>query len=261
MKRHVSSLSIGMVFLLFSACSLVEIETGSSGGGKISRLEDPAMKKDITGNLEIAFAWGQRFGPPRQYLRSIINLKEAMNRWTRINTKLVDHLRLDSPKLLKMPFVCVTTDRAFELTEQEKENVRKYLEGGGFMLLDNALASQDKSQVEASLRKMMRDVLGSKARFEPIPRNHDLYHCYFHFDDGPPQGSEVGASSINRKLQTRPVHYLEGIWLGDRLVAVLSNKGYVVKWNDMTDNEPQLKMGVNMIVFALTQPGGVMTLK
>ena len=54
-----------------------------------------------------------------------------------------------------------------------------------------------------------------------------------------------------------PVYYLEGIWLGDRLVAVYSDKGYAIKWKQMTNNTPQLKMGVNMVVFALTQEGSI----
>ena len=50
---------------------------------------------------------------------------------------------------------------------------------------------------------------------------------------------------------------LEGIWIDNRLVAVYSDKGYAIKWAKMTDNEPQLKIGVNMVVFALTQTGGI----
>ena len=54
-----------------------------------------------------------------------------------------------------------------------------------------------------------------------------------------------------------PVYFLEGIWLDNRLVAVYSGKGYALKWKDFTNNEPQLKMGVNMVVFALIQEGGI----
>ena len=259
MKRVIVFLLISVfTFLFFSACSIIEIEPDSAKVSKSSAFDDPAMKKDIRGNLDIAFAWGQRLSPPRQYLRALINLKDAMHRWTEINTRLVEHLRLDSDKLMNMPFVYVTTERAFELTAQERSNVKKYLLSGGFMVLDNAIPQQERSQSEAALRKMMRDVLGSGARFEPIPRNHGIYHSYFDFDDGPPQGAEVG---LLGSRMSKPVRYLEGIWLSNRLVAVFSNKGYVVKWNDMTNNEPQLKMGVNMVVFALTQPGGIAGLK
>jgi hypothetical protein len=32
-----------------------------------------------------------------------------------------------------------------------------------------------------------------------------------------------------------------------------ADKGYIVKWNDQADNEPQLRFGVNLIVYALTR--------
>ena len=51
--------------------------------------------------------------------------------------------------------------------------------------------------------------------------------------------------------------YLEGIWIGGRLAVVFSNKGYTVNWNEISGNDAQLKMGVNLMVFALTQPGGI----
>ena len=53
------------------------------------------------------------------------------------------------------------------------------------------------------------------------------------------------------------VAFLEGVWLDGRLVAVYSNKGYALKWKDLANNRPQLKMGVNMVVFALEQSGGI----
>ena len=54
-----------------------------------------------------------------------------------------------------------------------------------------------------------------------------------------------------------PVYFLEGVWLDNRIVAVYSGKGYALKCKDFTNNEPQLKMGVNMVVFALMQEGGI----
>ena len=55
----------------------------------------------------------------------------------------------------------------------------------------------------------------------------------------------------------RSVYYLEGIFLGDRLVAIYSNKGYGAFWERETENEPHLKLGINLVVFALTQRGSI----
>ena len=272
-KVPILSTVFSLVVLIFTSCSLIQVKWDTTQEKKVSNF-DPAIKKNIRGSLNIAYAWGEQLTPPNEYLRSLINLKDAMHKWTEISTELQDHLRLSSPKLLEMSFLFVTTNRSFELSETEKDNVRNYLLNGGFMVLDNPEPFTDRSQSEAALRKMMRDVLGSQGRFEPIPKNHEIYHSYFDFDDGPPQGAEnrlyqSGIRGVDQttgnvtysEVMPKPVNYLEGIWIDNRLVAVFSNKGYVVRWNDMTGNDPQLKMGVNMVVFALTQPGGIGTIE
>ena len=232
---------------------------------------DPANKKNIKGYIHIAFAWSEQLTPPQHLLRGLINLKTTLNRWTDINAVIDNHLYLSSPRLLKMPFVFITTDRAFELTDTEKINVKKYLENGGFLVLDNPAPLYEASQGGTSLKQMLREVLGSKARFVPIPNDHPLYHCFFDFDDGPPIGSEIGFIKVgqgtplknselalhNGMIRQKDIILLEGVWIGDRLVAVYSDKGYVVRWKDNLNNEPQLRMGVNLLVYALTQKGGI----
>jgi hypothetical protein len=219
---------------------------------------DPANKQNIKGNITLALAWGERFSPPQQYLRGFIQLKEAMTRWTKLNTEIDRHLTLSSPHILEMPFVYVTTDQSFDLSSTEKANVKKYLENGGFMVLENPIPRTERSPAEASLKQMIRDALGSRVQFSPIPKDHPIYSCFWDFTDGPPLGAEIGSfGEGNIKSMPKPVLYLEGVWIGNRLAVVYSNKGYIVKWTDMANNIPQLKMGVNLIVFALIQPGGM----
>jgi len=114
---------------------------------------------------------------------------------------------------------------------------------------------------------MFRDALGADAKFLPIENDHPLYHSFFDFDSGPPQGDEIGilqviediagASYNKSKKMAKPVLFLEGIWLDERLVAIYCDKGYAHKWKNLSNNEPQLKMGVNMVVFALIQEGSI----
>jgi hypothetical protein len=229
---------------------------------------DPSNKQNIRGNISIAFAWGDHFSPPQPYLRGLINLKDAMLKWTQVDTAMENHLMLGSPRLLDMAFVYVTSDNSFDLSDTEKANIKKYLKNGGFMMIENPDPSTEAGPVGASLKQMIRDALGQDVVFGPIPNTNGIYHSFFDFMEGPPQGSEM-ALSVSGDSQTskltpsvkNPVVYLEGVWIDDRLAVVYSNKGYIVKWTQMTDNDPQLKMGVNLIVFALTQEGGIATKK
>ncbi len=64
-----------------------------------------------------------------------------------------------------------------------------------------------------------------------------------------------GETARNTSM-SKPVFYLEGIWIDGRLAVIYSDKGYSCKWQEYQNNDPQLKMGVNMVIYALTQEGG-----
>jgi len=218
---------------------------------------DPKNKQNISGNLQIALAWGELLRPPIDLQRGVIHLKDAMNRYTKVNTILDKHLVLGSNQLLKMPFVFVTSRARFDLTETEKENVKRFFDMGGFMVLVNAEPLGESSRGGASLKQLLRDTIPN-ARFQPISNNHELYHCFFDFTDGPPNGAEIGLfGREGQKIMSKQRLYLEGVWYKGRLVAVYSDKGYIIKWNETSNNEPQLKIGVNMIIYALTHEGGM----
>jgi hypothetical protein len=245
---------------------MISLEDLDTGQFKAMVIQDPNNKQSIKGFVYIATAWGAQLRPPDALKRSVINLVEAVNRYTNINAKVDSHLFLDSRKIYETPFVYITTDQAFELTDIERKSFGDYLRNGGFALLDNGTPQYEFGAAEASLRQMLRDSLGADAKFQPIPADHPLYHCFFDFD-GPPQGSEISMVDTDTarlqgyearsKTMAGQVLYLEGVWLDERLVAVYSDKGYAIKWALLTNNEPQLKIGVNFVVFALTQAGGI----
>ena len=235
---------------------MISIDDLDTGRYKAMVIQDPKDKKNIKGFVYIGNLWGTDFVPILR--RSLPNLIDAVNKYTKINAKMDDHVYLDSRTLLETPMVFLAADKIFELTEIETRNLGEYLRNGGFLVLDNAKPTLNFGPGEASMRKMLKKTLGSDAKFIPIPNDHPLYHCFFDFDK-PPKGSELDESIDIGKLMAgfEPVFYLEGIWVKNRLVAIYSDKGYTVSWERDYDNIPQLKMGVNMIVFALTQTGGM----
>ncbi|MFC1541088.1 DUF4159 domain-containing protein [Candidatus Latescibacterota bacterium] len=243
--------------------SLDDLDTGQY---KAMIIQDPQNKKSVTGFIYIATLWGAQLEPANK--RAVIHLSDAVNAFTNIKSKVDKHLFVDSRKLFDTPFVFLCADKRFELTEPEARNLGEYLRSGGFAVLDNGNPTQETGAAEASLRKMLKDALGADAKFLPIPNSHPIYHCFEDFEDGPPQGSEIGRSNITAlqdmgemvayKISVaKRVLFLEGIWIADKLVAVYSDKGYAIKWSATTNNDPQLRMGVNMVVYALTQEGSI----
>jgi len=241
--------------------SLDDLDTGQF---KAMIIQDPNDKQSVKGFIYIATLWGAQLEPA--FKRAVIHLSDAVNRYTNIKSKIDKHLFVDSRRLFDTPFVFLCVDEIFELTEIEARNFGDYLRRGGFAVLDNGTPTSEYGGAEASLKQMLRYSLGNDAKFLPIPNNHPVYHCFHDFNDGPPHGSEIDYSMVvnpnlttykNRGTMAKQVLYLEGIWLEDRLVAIYSDKGYAKKWAETTNNEPQLKMGVNMVVFALTQEGSI----
>ncbi len=88
-------------------------------------------------------------------------------------------------------------------------------------------------------------------RFKNLSNRSPIYHSFFDFPDGPPLSPfpSAGTSRVSR--------YLEGVFLDDRLVVVFCDRAYGRAWGFEYGYEPYLKMGINLVVFALTQPGSI----
>ena len=228
------------------------------------RTQDETATGEINESVVyLANAWGAQLRPPDALSRALINLSGAVNEYTDIDSKVDRHLFLDDRRIFDEPFIFITADSTFELTTIETVNLGNYLRNGGFAFIENGRPDLEYGPAEQSLRQMLKLALYDDAKFIPIPEDHPLYHCYFDFDDGPPLGSASKIAlpdSLRARGQREWSHmapYLEGIWIEKRLVAIYSDFGYGAAWMQDAGNEQQLKIGVNMVVFALAQAGGI----
>jgi len=223
--------------------------------------DDAGTAPSSADNVRIAIAWGEQLRPPSRYPQVIINLKEAMMKWTKTPVTITSQFRIGSPDLMKQSIVFVSTDKQFQLTDTEKKNLRGYIAKGGLLVVDNATAEMSNSQAGASLLQMVKDIAGSK-RLESVPNTHPIYETPFKLG-GPPLGSDIALTKVGEKIGadgavqdskvlTSEAGALQGVFINGRLAILFSNKGYTAKWNDFT-NDVQLKFGVNLITYALSQ--------
>ncbi len=243
---------------------LSALDTGKYRGMVI---QDPNDRQNIRGFVYLALAWGNDLQPDAP--RSVSKLAEGINSYTGVQAKVADHMFLDSPELFKTPFVYITDRDGFELTTKELESLGKYMRSGGFVFADNDRPDLNFGPAEASLRSMFGQALGRDGKLKRIQNNHAIYHSFFDLD-GPPVGGEYlsvrgnpdifylnSNESTDVYYQPDEVGFLEGVFIDGRLVAVYSDMGYGSIWQDEFENEPQLRMGVNLVVFALTQEGSI----
>ena len=212
---------------------------------------------DIKGFVHIpSTVWGLELRPPAMVARGAAGLEEAMKTYTNILVSLDDHLQLDSPDLMKYPFIYIAADDIFDLTERERENLGNYLRNGGFALVEAYGYIPDfpsyVPKAAPALKAMLRDALGSQGRLAPIPNDDMLYHSFFDFDDGPPFVTKLLLDEA-----AQPARILEGVWLDGRLVAVYSEKKYGELLSEVSAPEAYKRIGVNMVVHALMQEGGL----
>lgn len=215
---------------------------------------NPNRKMGVRGAVPLPFLYTSS-QPSKNLSPGVTGLAEGLRELTDITVSAQRPIYLQQNTVFEYPFLYIACAEQWEYLPEEAKKMGKYLRSGGFVLLEDLTPWEEHSPGEASLRQFIRDALGPGVRFEPIPNDHPLYHCYFDFDDGPPLGVEmktldsVGASMSRKKG-------LEGVWVNGRLAAVFSGKGYGTLWMRRGDNQSQLRMGVNFVVFALLQEGG-----
>ena len=276
---------------------MMDINALDTGRYRALVVQDPEDRRKVKGYVHLTSVYAESmeetpwmdetglFPQGRRQIdaRALVVLAEELNHYTQIKAGVRDEMALDDQALLEVPFVLITALDAFELTRTEAENLGRYLVSGGFAYVELITHSLFlRSEDLPSLRKMVEGALvtqgllrGRDWEFQILPRDHLLYHCFFDFDDGPPGYWDIRLSSsmiIPSRYVPSP-EYLEGVFLKGRMVLVYSRKSYRDFWarrqddvrESMNGGEPtlwkqgkrQLQLGVNVIVYALTQEGSL----
>ena len=170
---------------------------------------------------------------------------------TSIETRLRPRAaRLDDPTLFETPLLQLAGDRAFDpLSEAEVVGLRRFLELGGVLLVDDATGGASDG-FDESIRRLLRRAL-PRDPLRPVPSDHTLYRSFYLVDV--PVGRVRG--------QPR----LEGITRGDRLAVVYSRHDLGGAWarDDLgtwthpvvpggeAQREQAIRLGVNLVMYAL----------
>ncbi|OGD75558.1 MAG: hypothetical protein A2Y64_05410 [Candidatus Coatesbacteria bacterium RBG_13_66_14] len=148
-----------------------------------------------------------------------------------------------SPELSDYPYLYLTGHGNVSFTPLELERLRSYLDGGGFLHVDDNYGLDPYIRREISL-------LYPDEELVQLPFDHPIYHCFFDFPQGPPKVHEHDGEP--------PQGY--GIFRNGRLVLFYTHECDLGDgWEDPeVHKDPQeireaaLEMGVNIIIYALT---------
>lgn len=134
-------------------------------------------------------------------------------------------VKLAGEELFKIPFVIMTGEGDFILTTAERENLKKYLENGGFLL---ASASCSNEAWRGAFEREVKRLFGNDS-LKDIPIEHDIFKTIFPVKDL--KMSHGGQSS------------LRGVTLKNKIVLVYSPDGL----NDTSHTEGCCCCGGNEI--------------
>ncbi len=128
---------------------------------------------------------------------------------TSINTaRRFRAVRLDQEELFRFPFIVMTGEGSFTLTAKERENLKKYVESGGFLLASAGCSCED---WDAAFRREMGVIFGADS-LQKIAMSHPVFSTIF-----PITKLETDEDSAKG--------YLEGVTLQGKLVLVYSADG------------------------------------
>jgi len=154
--------------------------------------------------------------------------------------------------IFEYPFAWLTGHLPVRLTQQERRNLKRYVERGGMIVIDD-----HNHDVEGLFHKTATEEI--KQTFGPgalqrLPKTHDLYSVFFKFDDGPPTTSHElngwGDNLVHRSLHA--------VLHSGRIGLLYSNKDYSSEWNFHPDTKRFMavdptRFGVNLVVYALSR--------
>lgn len=173
------------------------------------------------------------------------NLAQFCNQYMRTNLDTDDEVvEVGSPDLFLYPYVYLTGHGNVVFSQNDAQNLRNYLIGGGFLHID------DNYGLDQFIRLEMKKVF-PELEFVELPFDHPIYHQQFKFPNGLPKIHEHDG---------KPAEGLGLIYEG-RLVCFYSYESDLGNgWEDqIIYNDPQskrqeaLRMGANIISYAFTQ--------
>lgn len=151
-------------------------------------------------------------------------------------------VELSSDKLFGHPFLFMSGHGAMVFSDAEARRLRRYLENGGFLYVD------DDYGIDEYLRREMKKVFPEK-EFVEVPFDHEIFHTHFSFPNGLPK--------IHEHDDNPPQGF--GLLHEGRLIVFYSFESNISDgWEspDVHNDPPEkreeaLRMGTNILTYAL----------
>jgi len=146
----------------------------------------------------------------------------------------------DIETLRKYPFVLMTSQYRYTLSPADKKNLKRYIQEGGFLMMDDCVVSDAGDFFYQSSYKLLQEIFG-KAAVKPIPNEQEVFHNVYDF-------GEMGLPHCHGTY-----HKAQGVIINNRLAVWLSSTDVHCAWvGNHRLVQKGIQMGINIIMYALT---------
>ena len=152
----------------------------------------------------------------------------------------------DMDRLRKYPFLFMTAEGEFAkgFNKGKRENLKQYIEEGGFLLMDDCVFNERADYFYQSAFRLLNEVFGPGA-VQRVPNEHEVFHNVY------------DRSGVGMPYLQGVNHGARGVFVGDRLAVFLCSTdlhcGWAGCWSKGSSRyRDSIQMGINLIMYALS---------
>ncbi len=203
----------------------------------------------------------------------IPNFLKWLNAQNILSTKeQPDILKLSDPRIFDYPMIYIAGHYDFNLSDEEKQNLKTYWERGGFVYIDDFYAHPVLVQKYGLFSKKMKSLLESffpHGKLELIPKSHEIYKYPYELPRNKPLQMDPSKYDPEKddivplggpddgKVGCRI--FLNGFYDKDRMVAFYSDAATnrcgtvsLIGLQNTTTHEKSLKLSANVLTYVMT---------
>lgn len=178
----------------------------------------------------------------------------------RVNPKPI-YLSLRDEELFDHPFLyLIEPGHGFYMTDEEVGNLRRYLDNGGFLMVDDFWGEQEWNHFYQQIKRVYPDR-------EPVelPLEHPIFHIVYDLKEKPQVPSIhswAGSGLSYERYDAEEVHYRAIFDDAGRMVSIICHntdlgdgwerEGENEEYFHMYSEKQAYPMGINIVVYAMT---------
>jgi len=183
-------------------------------------------------------------------MKGDVTFLEHLEKYTTLKVdKTVNVVTLQTlNEIIKYPLLFMTASGTPDLSETEINNLKEYLNRGGFLLCDDSNWPARGGNIFVDGMRKIFDRIYPKNKVVPLELDHELFRIHFDLPLG-----------FNQKLAFEKVKSISGIWaMSDEknramvVFTILLQNTWGGKYFHPEKQEEAVKTGINIVMYSLT---------